>query len=184
MGGELLRPEERNGNKLISVSFCVKLALDVGGKELGRWAECLVSPLLCGVRMGICCSRVGLGWSPGLELWREVAFLWEKHLGAAELLGSNSAPWGHASGNTAAARMGKVEKEQAGDACLPAMGMPMAKGWNWMTFKVPSNPKYSVILLPFIFTLAAHVGLVLQHEIYDLTCVFFGFVFACVSIQK
>lgn len=52
MGGELLRPEERNGNKLISASFCAKLALGVGGKELRHWAEYLICPLLCGVRMG------------------------------------------------------------------------------------------------------------------------------------
>lgn len=146
MGGELLRPEERNGNKFIAASFCAKLALDVGGKELGRWAECLVSPLLCGVRMGVCCSGVSLGWSPGLELWREVAFSWEKHLSAAELLGPNSPPWGHASGNTAPTRMGKVGKEQAGEACLPTLGMPMASAWNWMTFKVPSSPNHSVFL--------------------------------------
>lgn len=87
---------------------------------------------------------VGLGWSMELELWREVAFSWEKHLGAAKLLGPNSPSWSRASGNRGAARMGKVGQEWAGDACAPTLTMPMANAWNWVTFKVPSTPNHSV----------------------------------------
>lgn len=82
-----------------------------------------------------------------LELWRKVAFSWEKHLGATKLLEPNSPSWGHARGNRGAARMGKVGQEWAGDACAPTLSMPMANAWNWVTFKVPSNRTAMILSL-------------------------------------
>lgn len=37
-------------------------------------------------------------------------------------------------------------QEWAGDACAPTLSMHMANAWNWMTFKVPSNPNDSMFL--------------------------------------
>ena len=36
----------------------------------------------------------------------------------------------------------------AGHPDLVGSNQPMAGGWNWMIFEVPSNPSHSVILTP------------------------------------
>ena len=36
--------------------------------------------------------------------------------------------------------------EALGNLVWWEVSLPMAGGWNWMSFKVPSNPNHSVIL--------------------------------------